>query len=90
MLSHCIALEEKMKGKLAFPSYIQPVMYCGCENTCDLADCYFVGKNPNQPAAWPWSVFRRTLSVKNQGSCSTLERGFAVKNKLATICVTSR
>lgn len=48
MLSHCIDLEEKMKGKLAFPSYIQPVMYCGCENTSDLADCYFVGKNPTQ------------------------------------------
>lgn len=48
MLSHCIDLEEKMKGKLAFPCYIQPVMYCGCENTCDLADCYFVGKNPTQ------------------------------------------
>lgn len=44
MLSHCIDLEEKIKGKLAFPSYIQPVMYCGCENTCDLADCYFVEK----------------------------------------------
>lgn len=49
MLSHYIDLEEKIKGKLSFPSYTQPVMYCGCENTCDLADCYFVEEeNPTQ------------------------------------------
>lgn len=48
MLSHCIDLEEKIKGNLAFPSYIQPMIYCGCENTCDSADCYFVEKNPTQ------------------------------------------
>lgn len=48
MLSHYIDLEEKIKGKLAFPSCTQPEMYCGCENTCDLADCYFVEKYPTQ------------------------------------------
>lgn len=49
ILSHFIDLEEKIKGKLAFPSYMQPVMYCGCENTCDLTDYYFVEKTQPKP-----------------------------------------
>lgn len=48
MLFHCIDLEEKIKGKFSFPSCVQPMMYCDCENTCDLADCYFIEKSPTQ------------------------------------------